>query len=245
MPCFAFVFFNFFALYFRNQADSDLERLADLTDGKTYFVQDSDTTQSYKDAFEFALTFQPNIQQNDLYFKLYEKKVKTEKVHRVHGTFNVDNTIGRNLMLSVVDIRDDSLLVSAKLIAPNGLIFDEIEFVDSNAAFVVVELAQPGRWSFKVNFQGKQPDPVLVTVISQLLPNAKTPITTKCWIASGIYIDYLSLSGTKITESVCLTCMKYLNEYTGSFVRDPKANPVKIHAEVLKGSNPVLGATVR
>lgn len=130
-----------FLNHLRNKADHGLEHLAALSDGKTYFIHDSDTSYAFNDAFQGALTFQPNISDSNLYFKLYEQKVKAVVPRVINGEFIVDNTVGRNLIFSVFDVEKQSLITNIRLSSPDGEEFNKMEF-DSNTAVVFVKLAK-------------------------------------------------------------------------------------------------------
>lgn len=57
--------------FYRNEADPNIEKLADLTDGKSYFVRDEDTSEALNEAFLGAMTYQSAISSStDLQIKV-------------------------------------------------------------------------------------------------------------------------------------------------------------------------------
>lgn len=121
-----------------------MERLADLTDGKTYTVHDSDTSYAFSDAFDGALTYQPSILNTNLRFKLYERKIALVTKRIIEGEFLVDQTVGRNLVFTIFDVQRPSLIASIQLVSPDGKEFNQVEF-DSTAAYIFVDLAKVWR----------------------------------------------------------------------------------------------------
>lgn len=56
---------------FGPEADKNIEYLADMTDGKSYFVHDDDTSEALGEAFQCALTYQSTISAEDMHIKVH------------------------------------------------------------------------------------------------------------------------------------------------------------------------------
>lgn len=89
---------------------------------------------------------------------------------------------------------------------------------------------------FSIELTGAQSLPLQLTITSQLLPNTSAPVTTKCWIHNGILPFFF-----RPLRSLML--LMFTSE--GGNIPDPADKAIRIHAQVWKGSNPVVGATVR
>ncbi|XP_057365310.1 calcium-activated chloride channel regulator 4-like [Daphnia carinata] len=203
------------SIAFGKQADKGIEHLADITDGKSYFINDDDTSEALQQAFLGACTYQSSVNSSDLQFKLFEQTVSADQsTTDIDGGFDVDPTVGRNLKLSIFNLEKLTNLESMELTAPDGNVTNTIDY-ETTTASVTVDLAMIGRWALNVKLKSSQTKSVQVTVTTQLHPDVSTPITTRCWVANGADI-----------KDVC-------------------TDPIKIHAEVWKGSYPVTGATVK
>ncbi|KAI9559824.1 hypothetical protein GHT06_013831 [Daphnia sinensis] len=200
---------------FGKEADNNIENLADLTDGKSYFIHDDDSSEALEQAFLGACTQQWNVQNSELKFKLFEEKVEANKVTNVEGSFNVDPMVGHNLKLTVFNLEKQTNLESMHLVDPQGNVFSSFEWQGTTAASVTVNLAKMGKWNLKVKFSRAQSALPLVTVTTQVQPTVKVPITTICKVPQGAYIE------------------------------DANKQKIRIHADVRKGTSPVLGAKVK
>ena len=129
---------------FRNDADKNLESLAEKTDGKTYYVCDKSTSAAFHEAYMGALTYQPSISDGDLQFKLYESKIASVRPRTYIGYFDVDSTVGRNLKLSVFNVGKKSLIGFLKLSGPNKKAADNFVYDSDTSASVTVSLAEVG-----------------------------------------------------------------------------------------------------
>lgn len=139
--------------------------MADLTDGKSYFVRDEDTSEKINEAFLQALTYQPAVTASTgLYVKvifafsiprsneidqinfllvsqLYDQIVMADEPRHVEGQFEVDLSVGSNLRLIVFGLGKKSSIGSMKLTGPDGQSADRVEY-DGSAAFVKIDLAK-------------------------------------------------------------------------------------------------------
>ncbi|KAK4030134.1 Uncharacterized protein APZ42_033003 [Daphnia magna] len=200
---------------FGNKANEDIEYLADLTDGKSYFIHDEDTSEALEQAFFGASTQQWNVQNSELKFKLLELRLEANKALGIEGSFNVDPSVGQNLKLTVFNLEKQTNLDSMELMDPEGNVVTNVEQHGTTTASVTVPLAKIGRWNLKVKLSRAQSSLLLVTVTTQGRPDVKIPITTICKIPQG------------------------------PDIKDAQNNHIRIHAEVRKGMSAVLGAKVK
>ncbi|XP_046655991.1 calcium-activated chloride channel regulator 4-like isoform X2 [Daphnia pulicaria] len=185
---------------FGSEADSNIERLADVTGGKSYYIKDGDSSEAIQQAFTGACTYQSRVKNDDLKFKLFESTAASNSTS-IEGCFDVDDTVGRNLVLSVFNLDDRNSLESMQLSGPTNEIYDQIDF-DTSTATVTVALAKVGRWDLNVTLKSSQSKPVLVTVKTQLRPNVTTPINTRCWVSNGADIKDASNHRIRIHADV-------------------------------------------
>ncbi|EFX71592.1 hypothetical protein DAPPUDRAFT_326968 [Daphnia pulex] len=198
-----------------SEADKNVEHLADVTGGKSYFIKDDDSSEALQQAFVGASTYQSTVKNEDLIFKLFEKELTASGDQTdLTDEFDVDETVGRNLKLSVFNLDDEMSVESVELTGPDGDVVNNFVF-DTTTATLTVELAKIGQWSLKVSLKSSQSKPVLVTVTTRLRPDVTTPIRTECVIPSG------------------------------SDIRDANEKKIIIQAKVLKGNHPVTGASVK
>lgn len=123
----------------RRDADNNIEKLADATGGKSYFISDDDSSEALQQAFSGACTYQSRVKNNDLKFKLFETTAET--LWPIEGSFDVDATVGRNLKLSVFNLENRDNVESMQLRGPANEVFNKIVF-DTSTATVTVALAQ-------------------------------------------------------------------------------------------------------
>jgi hypothetical protein len=127
---------------YRENADKNLENLADKTEGKSYFVKDEDSSEALKQAFLGASTFQSRVKHGDLIFKLFEKRlVVSESRTSLADVVEVDPTVGRNLKLDVFNLDNQESVESIELTGPDGSVFSNFEF-DTSTATTTVKLAE-------------------------------------------------------------------------------------------------------
>jgi hypothetical protein len=82
------------------------------------------------------------VKNEDLIFKLFEKEL-TASVDQTDLTdeFVVDETVGRNLKLSVFNLDDEMSVESVELTGPDGDVVNNFVF-DTTTATLTVELAK-------------------------------------------------------------------------------------------------------
>jgi hypothetical protein len=114
--------------------------LADVTGGKSYYIKDGDSSEAIQQAFTGACTYQSRVKNDDLKFKLFESTAALNSTS-IEGCFDVDDTVGRNLVLSVFNLDDRNSLESMQLSGPTNEIYDQIDF-DTSTATVTVALAK-------------------------------------------------------------------------------------------------------
>ena len=129
------------SIAFGAEADKNIETLADLTDGKSYFVRDEDTSEALNEAFQSAITYQSAVSADKVHVKLYETMIRADRQGVVDGQFKVDPTVGRQLKMTLFNLDKTALVGSMELTGPNGQKADTIA-VDGTTASVTVDLAQ-------------------------------------------------------------------------------------------------------
>lgn len=124
----------------RIEADPRIEMLAELTDGKSYFVHDWHNHDALRDAFVGALTYQTSIG-GDLHVKLLEAPL-AKSSHSYMKEFVVDPTIGRQLRLSVIGLQNLADLESIELTKPDGKVANTTAKVDGNTPYIQIDAAE-------------------------------------------------------------------------------------------------------
>ena len=124
------------------KADQNLEDLARKTEGKSYFVKDEDGGAALQEAFLGASTFQSSVHNEDLIFKLFEKDLTAGGGQAdLTDDFDVDETVGRNLKLSVFNLDNKKSVKSIELTGPDGDVVNNFVF-DTTTAILTVDLAK-------------------------------------------------------------------------------------------------------
>ena len=126
--------------------------MAELTDGKSYFVNDESTASAVQDAFLGALTYQSSISNEDLKFKLVDKRIPVEQ-KMIDLEFDVDYAVGRNLKLNLFNLTGPGAVKSVQLVGPNSQKIDEIK-TENNVAVVSTDLAEVfcQKWPISIHF---------------------------------------------------------------------------------------------
>ena len=203
-----------------NDADSEIEGLAEATGGKSFFVEDFSGPGDFSDAFTGSTTFQPADTIADTDMTLYQNN--WANTGKISGAFDVDESIGKNLTFRLEVTKGNQecqkdMIIS--LIEPN-LNRTDYKFRCSKANYgtyvnQLKDVATAGRWQFLIT-STESFESLSVRVTSRSRNMNDDPIQTKCWIKTGeqqLGADvYLKLSAV---------------------------------AEVKKGNMPVIGARVR
>ncbi|CAL4114423.1 unnamed protein product, partial [Meganyctiphanes norvegica] len=200
---------------FGENADANLESLAEQTGGKSFTVVDEDDGAMLDDAFQGSLTYQPGETLTNTKLNIYEFEYKGNNTN-ITESFSVDSSIGRDLQFRL-DTNDESHITEApKLIQPSGSAIASASFDSAIKMWVIdVELAEDGMWSWSVDLSGIATNYIRVSVTAMARNPEELPIHTKSWISYG-------------TTSI-----------------DGKPNPIVVYAQVQQGNNPVVGAKVR
>jgi hypothetical protein len=116
--------------------------LADVTGGKSYFIKDDDSSEALQQAFVGASTYQSTVKNEDLIFKLFEKDLTAGGGQTdLTDDFDVDETVGRNLKLSVFNLDNKKSVKSIELTGPDGNVVNNFVF-DTTTATLTVDLAK-------------------------------------------------------------------------------------------------------
>lgn len=199
---------------FGAEADPKLERIAQLTGGKTFTVNDLDEGLMLEDAFEGALTYQPPPPKFNSSVVIHENVYKGTDTF-TSGTFNVDFSIGRNLKFRLDTNDQPHVTQLPHLIRPDGSVVGGSEFDPMTYSWsITVPMAEEGEWQWKVGVSGNDENFVRVKVTAQTRDPKVEPITTKAWVSSG-------------ARDV-----------------SAKTERIIIYAEVKQGNNPVVNANV-
>lgn len=199
---------------FGAEADPKLERVAQLTGGKTFTVNDVDEGLMLEDAFEGALTYQPPPPRFNSSVVIHEKVYKGSDT-KTGDTFNIDFSIGRNLKLRLDTNDRQHVTQPPHLIRPGGSLVGGAEFDPNTYSWsIVVPMAEEGEWRWMVGISGSEEDFVSVKVTAQTRDPNIEPITTKAWVSSG-------------ARDV-----------------NARVERIIIYAEVRQGNNPVVNANV-
>ncbi|XP_069191233.1 calcium-activated chloride channel regulator 1 isoform X2 [Procambarus clarkii] len=200
---------------FGAEADPKLEKIAEMTGGKTFTVNDIDEGHMLEDAFDGALTYQPPPPRSNTTVTIHEEVYRgTERY--AGSKFNVDFTIGKNLVLRLDTDDRQHIVHEPHMVRPDGNIVGGAVFDPNTFTWILtVPLAEEGEWKWRVGLSGSPDNFIRVKVTAQTRDPTVHPITTRAWISSG-------------TREVNAT-------------RDR----VIIYAEVKQGNNPVVNADVR
>ncbi|XP_050731210.1 calcium-activated chloride channel regulator 1-like [Eriocheir sinensis] len=178
---------------FGAEADPKLEKVAEVSGGKTFTVNDVDEGQMLEDAFHGALTFQPPPPLALQTVTIHEEEFQ-ENGTEASSSFHVDFTVGRNLTLrletGVQAHRSSPSLTHPKvtsapvLIGPSGREYRDASFdPDSSTWTLVVPQAEVGIWRWWVGLSGDRDNFVRARVTSLPKNPDVQPITTRAWVS--------------------------------------------------------------
>ncbi|XP_063590518.1 calcium-activated chloride channel regulator 4A-like [Penaeus indicus] len=174
---------------FGDQADPNLESLAEATGGKTFTVVDADDGGMLDDAFLGALTYQPGDKLTDMKVQIYEYEYEG-KLTQLNETFFVDASVGRDLEFRL-DTNDVNYVTSAPvLLRPNGTEVDATSFDSGiNMWIISVPLAEEGEWAWIAGLSGGSNKYVRVGVTAKARDPETMPIYTRSWLSATEDVD--------------------------------------------------------
>ena len=177
-----------------NEADPEIEDLAEQTGGKSYFVEDNSGPGDFNDAFSGSTTNQPGDALGDTEITIYQQDW-SNSTEEIKGVFEIDATIGKDLKIQVEIVKSRSasgncgLPLFIKSFNPSlDLIIDE-EFKCSKDNFGIFthmlnETAEPGKWQYVIR-TNETYDSLSLKITSKSRDGNVDPIHTKCWINTG------------------------------------------------------------
>ncbi|XP_037785351.1 calcium-activated chloride channel regulator 4A-like [Penaeus monodon] len=169
---------------FGEEADPNLESLAEATGGKTFTVIDADDGGMLDDAFLGALTYQPGEKLTDTKVLIYEYEYEG-KLTQLNETFFVDASVGRDLEFRL-DTNDVSYITSDPvLVRPNGTEIGVMSFDSKiNMWIISVPLAEEGEWAWRAGLSGSNNKYVRAGVTAKARDPETMPIYTRSWLSA-------------------------------------------------------------
>ncbi|XP_063590890.1 calcium-activated chloride channel regulator 3A-1-like [Penaeus indicus] len=168
---------------FGAEADQQLEKIAQLTDGKTYTVVDTDSDSQLLDAFLGALTYQPGDYVADTKVRIHAYSGTDKQVNK---EFLVDASIGRDMLFQLKTNASEHTVSPPYLVRPDGTRVETATFEPLIVSWTIkVSLAEPGRWMWVANMSGNNNSYIQVDVSAKARNPDILPIFTRAWTSSG------------------------------------------------------------
>ncbi|XP_043233012.1 calcium-activated chloride channel regulator 1-like [Amphibalanus amphitrite] len=172
---------------FGTSADTRLEKFAEISGGRTYFIDDTKAALDLDQAFQGCLTYQPDITvETEKDIVLFQQHIGASAVNSFSGMFSIDPTTGRDLIFKIEysDASTPSKISSVILLSPSGEYITNITYVSGeNFGTIEVPMAEEGDWSFNITFTRASVD-MVVTTTSKARSHDVLPLTVECWIGS-------------------------------------------------------------
>ena len=210
-----------------NDADYEIEGLAEATGGMSFFIDDNAGPGEFSDAFDGAVASQTTDTINNTDIVVYQQSWSFQQT--INGTFDIDFSLGNNMTFRL-EIKNHNQNCSEPmditLISPNSQETFSLSFTcnQGNLGTFIYTFSgdvQNGTWQFFVttntDFESLS---ILITSRSRQESDVP-PIQSRCWFNQGEQ----SVTGEDNTE---FTVMK-----------------VSVMAEVMKGNMPVIGSKVQ
>lgn len=203
------------SIAFGRSAEDKIEELADKTNGKSYFIDDNDSSQGLNDAFVGSLTYQPAVSTDQIVVLLFKRQYQNVTGGIINENFSVDSTVGRNFVFRI-DYTQKNYLRSFSLKSPSGTVYTQLVYDDVvKVAMLKLSEAEVGKWDFTLTVSSSTVDALAVHVTSQTRSTTTAPITTECYVPAG------------------------------NTLNNTNASPVRILAKVMQDANPVVRAKVK
>ncbi|XP_037082248.1 calcium-activated chloride channel regulator 1-like [Pollicipes pollicipes] len=155
---------------FGTSADSRLEKFADISGGRTYFISETKASLQLDQAFQGCLTYQPDITvETEKNIVLFQQYFSGFSVTTFSSMFSIDPTTGRDVVFKLAfdDASAISTVKSVRLVSPTGATYTNVSYEPSeNFGTLKLHLAEEGDWQFLRGFQGRSDD-VVITVTSK------------------------------------------------------------------------------
>jgi len=208
-----------------NEADEEIEDLAEATGGKSFFVDDNSGPGDFNDAFSGCTTFQPGDTLGDTDVTIYQKDWVKGNDTEFKDVFEVDTSLGRDLSFRLEFVKSKSAVTECgkdlKIDfqdADGNRINDTFKCSKDNFGIYTKKFngdSPSGRWLYVIASE-EAFESMSIKITSKSSGGTVDPITTKCWINTGSQV---------IGEEIQLK--------------------LSAMAEVKQGNMPVIGAKVK
>ncbi|XP_043213965.1 calcium-activated chloride channel regulator 1-like [Amphibalanus amphitrite] len=172
---------------FGTRADENLEKFAEISDGLTYFIDDTKAALDLDQAFQGCLTYQPDITvETEKDIVLFQQHFGASAVKSFSSMFSIDPTTGRDVVFKIefAEASTQQDITSVELESPTGQIVDNITYpTGENFGTIELDMAEKGDWSFTVTFKRASVD-MVITTTSKARSHDVLPLTVECWIGS-------------------------------------------------------------
>ena len=170
---------------FSDNADPDILKLAQETDGKAYFVPDDSGPEVINTALQGSLTFQPSVPSNEVDIIVYEESFKDAS--NFSTTFSIDDLLGRNVTVQVDLSGNPGVNIN---VHTDSEIFNEVTGVFTKE----YETLPSGSYNLTINTINGTPFTYASVKVTSKAINDTIPIMTNCWSSIGTEQADLSLN---------------------------------------------------
>ena len=177
-----------------DDADPEIEDLAEKTGGKSYFVEDNSGPGDFNDAFSGSTTNQPGDTLGNTEMTIYQHDWPANS-KELKGVFEIDNTIGKDLKFQLEIVKNRSASGNCrepffiKVYNPDLQVIIDQNFTCTTDNFGIYlyqfkDTAVAGKWQYWIN-TNETYDSVSVKITSKSRDDNVDPIQTRCWINTG------------------------------------------------------------
>ena len=235
----------------RPNAESDIETLAEMTNGKAYSVPDETgpdainnplagetpytDTEHNKVTSTGSLTYQPSVPMGDMELLVLQKSY--HDVEQFNAYFTMDRFMGGDLKIEIdvgpasANTQIGDILMKSDT---SGLL--RSLNIDANGVFQYYEAMASSRWTGHIMIKvtlTSQIDFISLKVTSKP-PGDTLPLRTRCWTSAG-----------RTRSTILLLVQDIITYCAGSeTVSVADGSLMYVMAEVKQGNNPVIGARV-
>jgi len=205
---------------FGKDASQDLENLARISGGKTFFVPDGNDNQAINDAFRAAMAYDPALPSSEQEVLIYSNGFSGRKFD-AEGNFTIDSSIGNMLKIELNYNIDDKANPKLTLTYPDGKseVYTDDYFDDKHAtSFIYIDSQmQIGSYNYVISLNDNKLEDdsfIDIRITTKARDASEPPYQTRCWTS------------------------------TGNDDLDASAKNLVVYAEVSQGNNAIINATV-
>ncbi|XP_067323195.1 calcium-activated chloride channel regulator 1-like [Anolis sagrei] len=171
---------------FGSAASNDLEMLADMTGGMTFYATDSLSSNGLIDAFSKISSGSGDITQQSI--QLESKAEDITSMRLLDGIFTIDKTVGSDTFF-LITWSSSTSPPEISLKDPGGRKYENNDFIIENSNIRTARLkipgtAKTGEWAYSIKNNDTAPQAISITVTTRAASATVPPVTVKSYMSN-------------------------------------------------------------